>query len=179
MDLYRTRRYSIAIACVGLGSNLGNRQAQIRGALNLLQRDRKVHILRRSSLYETDPVGIIDQPLFLNSVVQIFTEYTPRDLLALLQAIERRLDRRKTLRWGPRRIDLDLLLYDDQVIQEPDLIVPHPELAKRAFVLVPLVEIGPHIVHPLLGKTVAELLEKIDHREGIRLYHGSRISKND
>lgn len=164
---------------MGVGSNLGDRQAQIREALDLLQRDRKVEILRLSSLYETQPVGVRDQPLFLNAAVQISTEHAPKSLVLLLQTIERRLGRRRTTRWGPRRIDLDLLLYDDQRIDQPDLVVPHPELAHRAFVLVPMAEIAPDAMHPLLGKTMVQLLACVGGAEGVHHYQSGGSPEYD
>jgi 2-amino-4-hydroxy-6-hydroxymethyldihydropteridine diphosphokinase len=173
------RRFSIATAYLGMGSNLGDRHTQIHKALDLLQRDGSVKILRSSSVYETEPVGVRDQPLFLNAVVKITTKRTPRDLLALLQTIERCLGRRRTTRWGPRWIDLDLLLYDDLLIQQPDLIVPHPELPNRAFVLVPLAEIAPDAVHPGSGKTIPELLARVHGTEGVRLYHSGGNREHD
>lgn len=179
MRMGQGKEVSIAIAYVGVGSNLGDRRAQIRKALDLLQQDQKVRILRRSSLYETEPVGIRDQPLFLNAVVKISTQHTSPGLLAVLQSIERRMGRRRTFRWGPRRIDLDLLLYGDQLINQPDLVVPHPELTRRAFVLVPLVEIASNAVHPLLGKTMAELLACVRNTEGVRRYQPKGNCKHD
>jgi 2-amino-4-hydroxy-6-hydroxymethyldihydropteridine diphosphokinase len=158
---------------------VGDRQAQIQEALDLLQRDQKVEILRLSSLYETQPVGVRDQPLFLNAVVQISTEHAPGSLVLLLQTIERRLGRRRTTRWGPRRIDLDLLLYDNQLVDQPEVVVPHPELANRAFVLVPMVEIAPDTVHPLLGKTMTQLLACVGGKEGVWRYQSRGNSEHD
>ena len=168
----------MAIAFVGVGSNLGDRQTQILDALDHLQQDRKVEILRRSSLYETEPVGFRDQPPFLNAVVEISTQHSPQHLLVFLQSIERRMGRQRNLPWGPRRIDLDLLLYEDQLVSQPDLMIPHPELANRAFVLVPLVEIAPSAVHPLLGKTVAELLACLGDDTGVRPYRSREKFKH-
>ncbi len=162
----------MATVYLGLGSNLGDRQKQIQRALDLLQRDGTVRIVSSSALYETEPVGVADQPMFLNGVVKCDTQRTPQGLLALLQSVERSLGRERTVRWGPRRIDLDLLLYDDLQIQQPDLVVPHPELPNRAFVLIPLAEVAPDMVHPVLGKTVVELLDCVPGREAVRRYHG-------
>jgi 2-amino-4-hydroxy-6-hydroxymethyldihydropteridine diphosphokinase len=175
----KARRFSIAIAYVGVGSNVGDRQAWIREALALLQRNRKVEILQLSSLYETQPVGVRDQPMFLNAVVKISTGHTPRNLVRLFQTIERRLGRRRTIRWGPRRIDLDLLLYDHQLVNQPEVVVPHPELAKRAFVLVPMVEIAPDVVHPLLGKTMSQLLACVGGAEAVWRYQPGGNTEHD
>jgi len=129
--------------------------------------------VRASSLYDTEPVGALDQPHFLNAVAQVETQLTPRQLLWNLMLIERRLGRVRTQRWGPRTLDLDLLLYEDLVIDEDDLQVPHPELTKRSFVLVPLVELEPMLLHPATGETMLALLQKLGARPLVK--HGSRL----
>src|SRR5213594_2072318 len=123
-------------AFVGLGSNLGEREALLRMALDDLARLPTTRLVKASSLYDTEPVGEVEQPNFLNAVAQLDTELTARQLLWNLLLIERRLGRVRTQRWGPRTIDLDLLLYGDLVVDEPDLQVPHRELTQRSFVLV-------------------------------------------
>jgi 2-amino-4-hydroxy-6-hydroxymethyldihydropteridine diphosphokinase len=144
------------IAYVGLGSNLGDREANMRGALALLEALGRV---RASGIRETDPVGVTDQPRFLNAVAEVETELPARELLDRLLAFERRLgrDRSAETRWGPRTIDLDLLLYGQQTIDEPGLTVPHPRLAEREFVLEPLHELDPELTLPD-GRAVRELL---------------------
>jgi 2-amino-4-hydroxy-6-hydroxymethyldihydropteridine diphosphokinase len=139
---------------IGLGSNLGEREAQIRMALDDLARLPASRLIRASSLYDSEPVGEVDQPNFLNAVAELETELTARQLLWNLLLIERRLGRVRTQRWGPRSIDLDLLLFGSLVVDEPDLQVPHPELTKRSFVLVPLVELDPLLAHPITGETL-------------------------
>ena len=151
-------------AFIGLGSNLGERETLIRLALDDLARLSGTRLVRVSSLYDTEPVGEVEQPNFLNAVAQIDTEMTARQLLWNLQLIERRLGRVRSQRWGPRTIDLDLLLYGDLVVDEPDLRVPHPELTRRAFVMVPLVELDPLLVHPVTGQTLLHHLSLIDAR---------------
>lgn len=143
------------LAFVGLGSNLGDREATIRQALELLG---ELGTVRASSIRETDPVGITDQPKFLNAVAEIETDLTARQLLDRLLAIELELgrDRAGAVRWGPRTIDLDLLLYGDQTIEEPGLTVPHPRLAERDFVLEPLHELDPELALPD-GRRIIEL----------------------
>ena len=143
-------------AFIGLGSNLGDRESMIRMALDDLARLPETTLVRASSLYDTEPVGDVDQPNFLNAVAQIDTELTARQLLWNLQLIERRLGRVRTQTWGPRTIDLDLLLYGALVVDEPDLQVPHPELIRRSFVLVPLVELDPLLVHPVTRRDAAD-----------------------
>jgi 2-amino-4-hydroxy-6-hydroxymethyldihydropteridine diphosphokinase len=160
-------------AFVGLGSNLGEREAMIRMALDDLARLPHTRLVRASSLYDTEPVGEIDQPNFLNAVAQLDTELTARQLLWNLLLVEKRLGRVRHQRWGPRTIDLDLLLYGGLVLDEPDLKVPHPELLKRSFVLVPLVELDPLLVHPVSGETLLHHLSLLHERPPVR--RGSRL----
>jgi 2-amino-4-hydroxy-6-hydroxymethyldihydropteridine diphosphokinase len=141
---------------VGLGSNLGDRERNIREAVERL---RKIGAVRLSTLRDTDPVGVADQPNFLNAVAELSSELPARELLDRLLEIERELgrDRAKEGRWGPRTIDLDLLLYGDEVIDEPGLTLPHPRLAERRFVLEPLHELAPELVLPD-GRRIKDLL---------------------
>jgi 2-amino-4-hydroxy-6-hydroxymethyldihydropteridine diphosphokinase len=158
---------------VGLGSNLGEREVMIRLALDALGRLPETTLVRASSLYDTEPVGEVDQPNFLNAVAQLDTELTARQLLWNLLLIEKRLGRVRTQRWGPRLIDLDLLLYGQQVIEEADLRVPHPEITRRSFVLVPLVELDPLLVHPVTGQALVSHLSHLGARPPVK--RGSRL----
>lgn len=152
----------MTIAYVGIGSNLGNREVLIREALSLLAGDQEIEVEAVSSLRDTEPVGVVDQPRFLNGAARLATELGPRALLERLLAIERRLGRvRGGERYGPRTLDLDLLLYGDQVIEEPGLRVPHPRLHERRFVLEPLTELDPGLSVPGRGK-VSDLLAKLE-----------------
>ena len=146
-------------AYVGLGANLGDREATIRRAVALLAATPGIEIVAVSTLRETDPVGYADQPRFLNGAAAVETELDARALLDALLEIERRLGRDRALerRWGPRLVDLDLLLYGDEVVDEPGLTVPHPRLAERRFVLEPLHELDPELALPD-GRQVADLL---------------------
>lgn len=157
-------------AYVGLGSNLGERETLIRLALEQLAALPETTLGRVSSLYDTAPVGELDQPNFLNAVAVVETDLTARQLLWNLLLIERRLGRVRGAgsRYGPRTIDLDLLLFGDLVVDEPELVVPHPELARRAFVLVPLVELEPALVHPVLGETMVNLLAHLKARPPVK-----------
>jgi 2-amino-4-hydroxy-6-hydroxymethyldihydropteridine diphosphokinase len=157
-------------AYVGLGSNLGERETLIRVAVENLARLPETRLAQVSSLYDTAPVGELDQPNFLNAVARLETELTARQLLWNLLLIERRLGRVRTAagRYGPRTIDLDLLFHGNLVLDEPELTLPHPELHRRAFVLVPLCELDPTLVHPLLGETMAELLAHVESRPAVR-----------
>lgn len=156
-------------AYVGLGSNMGEREANLRLAVELLDATDGVEVTGVSSIYETDPVGYLDQPDFLNAVVEVETSLSPRELLLATKEIERRQARRRDVRWGPRTIDLDILLFGDLRISEPDLNVPHVEVSNRAFVLAPLVEIAPNLALPD-GKKIRELLAALGKLEGVKLY---------
>jgi len=158
---------------VGLGSNLGEREPIIRLALEALSRLPGTRLVKASSLYDTEPVGEVDQPNFLNAVAQLDTELTARQLLWNLLLIEKRLGRVRTQRWGPRTIDLDLLLHGSLVLDEPELTVPHPELTARSFVLVPLVELDPLLVHPVTGETLLHHLSRLNTRPPVK--RGSRL----
>ncbi len=160
-------------AYIGLGSNLGEREAMIRLALDDLARLPGTRLVRASSLYDTEPVGEVEQPNFLNAVAQLDTELTARQLLWNMLLIEKRLGRVRTKRWGPRTIDLDLLLYGSLVLDEPDLKVPHPELTRRSFVLVPLIEVDPLLVHPLSGEPMLAHLSRLKTRPPVK--KGSRL----
>ena len=160
-------------AFVALGSNLGEREAMIREALEALAALPQTELLRASSLYDTEPVGDVDQPNFLNAVAQLDTDLPPRQLLWNLLLIEKRLGRERTRPWGPRTIDLDLLLYGDEVIEEDDLRVHHPEMIRRAFVLVPLVELDPILVHPGTGETMLSHLSRLGARPPLK--RGTRL----
>lgn len=149
------------LAYVGLGSNLGDRRATLEGAVTALERTPGVRVLRVSPFYETDPVGGPVQPRYMNAVAEVQTTLGPRELLDVLLAIEDRYGRVRGERWGPRTLDLDLLLYGQAVIDEVDLVVPHPRMADREFVLAPLCELVPRGRHPVLGRTFAELLAAI------------------
>jgi 2-amino-4-hydroxy-6-hydroxymethyldihydropteridine diphosphokinase len=146
-------------AFVGLGANLDDREAAIRRAVELLRAEPGVRVVAVSTLRETDPVGYVDQPRFLNGAVELETELGPAELLERLLALERRLGRvREGPRFGPRTIDLDLLLYGQDEVDQPGLTVPHPRLAERRFALEPLVELDPGLVLPD-GRRLRDLLD--------------------
>jgi len=152
-----------ATVYLGLGANLGDRLANLRLALQRLQTLARLEEV--SSLYETQPQGVTDQPLFFNAVCRLSTGLEPQPLLRFLKNLERETGRRPGGQtWGPRPIDLDILLYDDRLVDAPELTVPHPRLAERAFVLVPLCELAPELRHPLLGKTMEELLASLGEK---------------
>jgi 2-amino-4-hydroxy-6-hydroxymethyldihydropteridine diphosphokinase len=156
------------IVHIGLGSNLGDREAMIRSAIDALGKLPDTRVEQASSLYETEPVGHTDQPWFLNAVARLDTELEPRQLLWNLQRIEKSLGRERRQTWGPRTIDLDLLFYGAEIIDDPGLRVPHPELLRRAFVLIPLVEIDPMLVHPETGETLVATVARLGSSPAVR-----------
>lgn len=153
-------------AYVSLGANVGDREANLRDAIARL---RKAGVVSRiSSLYETEPMELREQAWFLNCVVELKTELAPTALLGRMLQIEREMGRERNLPKGPRTIDLDLLLFDNDIVTAPELTVPHPAMQDRRFVLVPLVEIAPGAVHPILRKTAFQLLETLSAGAEVR-----------
>ena len=144
---------------LGLGSNMGDREDNLDRALGFLSP--RLRIEKVSSVYDTEPIGNVNQPRFLNLVCQVYTRLAPSELLTLAKGIERKLGRVFGRPNTPRPIDIDILFYGDQVIETPELIIPHPRLTGRAFVLIPLDEIAPDLVHPVNGKTIKQLLKGI------------------
>lgn len=133
---------------LGLGSNVGDRENQLKEAIRLLDEQSGIKVVKVSSFYETEPVGYVDQPDFLNLCVEIQTELSPKAVLERGLAIEQQLHRVRKERWGPRTLDIDILLYGDRIIEEQDLTIPHPRMTERAFVLIPLQEIAPNKIEP-------------------------------
>lgn len=166
MDLVRI--YSVAeLVYLSLGSNVGDRVANLRAAIERLTGAGTVKAT--SGLYETEPVGFRDQPWFLNCVVALETGSTPRDLLAQALAIEEAMGRQRTRPKGPRAIDIDILLFGDRVIDEPGLKIPHPAMHQRRFVLAPLVEIAAGVFHPAIKKTARQLLAGLPTGQAVRM----------
>ena len=150
-------------AHIALGSNLGDKAANLRRALELLD-ERGVEVVKVSSFICTEPYGVTDQPQFLNAVCQVRTSLEPLALLHTLLGIEQEMGRVRLRHWGERNIDLDLLLYEDVVMDTPELKLPHPDMQNRDFVLLPLFEIAPELIHPVLRKNIRELKEKLIER---------------
>jgi len=155
-------------AFLALGSNIGDREANLRDAATRLE-SHEIHLLCRSSLYETAPQELLDQPWFLNAVVQVETSLFPMQLLARVREIERQMGRRRVTPKGPRNIDIDILFYGRTVIATAELEVPHPRIAQRRFVLEPLAEIAPEFRHPQTGKTANEMLAALEPQGTRRL----------
>jgi len=154
---------------LSLGGNIGDRAANLAQAVEQIEAG-GVTVSRLSSVYETEPVGLREQPWFLNLVCAGETGLSPTDLLDMLQKVEARMGRVRTVRWGPRPIDLDILLYGDTILDAPRLTIPHPRMAERAFVLVPLVEIAPEAWHPVLEASARELLERLEPVSGVEYW---------
>lgn len=158
------------VAYIGLGANLGDPVRQVEEALSRLAAAEEVELVKSSRLYLTPPLGPPGQPWYVNAAAKIKTRLAPEELLRALIGIERQMGRERGERWGPRLIDLDILLYDGEVISGADLTVPHPEMHRRAFVLAPLAEIAPGAWHPVLERTVRDLLLDLPEadKQGVR-----------
>jgi 2-amino-4-hydroxy-6-hydroxymethyldihydropteridine diphosphokinase len=158
------------IASIGIGANLGDPKEQVAEAIKRLDEAEEVEVVRASKCYLTPPLGPPGQPWYVNAAVQVKTRLTPEELLRVLIGIETAMGRVRRQRWGPRLIDLDLLLYNGEIITGPELRTPHPEMHRRAFVLAPLMEIAPAAWHPVLQKTVEQLWQELDaaDREAVR-----------
>ena len=140
--------------------NLGNKLENIKQAISLLEKDDKIRNINTSTIIETEPVGPVAQDDFLNGVIVLETLFSPEELLEFIHEIETIGKRQRTIHWGPRTIDLDIIFFNQDVIQSKDLIIPHKEMQNRIFVLEPLAEIAPHLIHPILNQTILQLLEE-------------------
>lgn len=143
-----------------LGSNVGGRQKYLSDAVDSLKQ--QISELEVSSFYQTEPWGNKDQPYFLNICVSGNTDLSPGELLEFIKSVESKLGRKHTEKWGPREIDIDILFYGSELIELPDIKIPHEYLAERAFVLIPLAEIAPDIIHPVLKESISDLSKKVD-----------------
>ncbi|TMW69931.1 2-amino-4-hydroxy-6-hydroxymethyldihydropteridine diphosphokinase [Alteribacter natronophilus] len=159
-------------AVIGIGSNIGDRYRHITSAMKELEQHPEITIEKKSSIYETDPVGYTEQEAFLNAVFRITTGLEAVALLDVLQGVEHELGRRREIRWGPRTIDLDILLYNDENIELERLIVPHPRMHERSFVLIPLKEIEPDLVLPG-GCRIDDCIQDLSDKEGVRKWRKS------
>lgn len=153
---------------LGLGSNVGDREDYLKRAVELLDKHPLIEVKQVSSYYETEPLEYPDQSWFVNAAVEMETALLPMPLLDALQGIEKKLQRQRTMRWGPRTIDLDILLYGEELVSETRLQIPHIRMHDRTFVLVPLAEIAPDLVHPVMGQTMSELLETQPNKTAYR-----------
>lgn len=158
------------IAYIGLGSNLKDRMRNLSEATELIEENSKIKVLKRSSVYQTEPVGVKDQPDFLNMVLEVETALSPSELLDFLQDVEKKMRRKRERKWGPRNIDLDLLLYENKVMSSAKLTLPHPRMHLRKFVLIPLAEIAKDKVHPTLKKSITELFEDLKEDSKVELF---------
>jgi 2-amino-4-hydroxy-6-hydroxymethyldihydropteridine diphosphokinase len=157
-------------AYVALGSNMGDRFEYLKKAIILLEGNEKIKVVNTSSIYETDPVGYEDQDQFLNMAVHVSTTLKPLELLDVCLDIENALGRKREIRWGPRTLDLDILLYNQENIETEKLTIPHPRMSERAFVILPLLEMEPDIMLPTMEEPLKSCLRSIPDKEGVRIW---------
>ena len=155
---------------IALGSNIGVREEYLLFGLKELNEEAGLTINRVSSIYETDPVGYLDQQDFLNMVIEVSTSYSPEQLLQVTQEIESKAKKNTPVRWGPRTLDLDILLYNQENIKMDDLMIPHPRMSERSFVIIPLKEINPQLILPHEQVTVSEIYRRLTDKEGVRVW---------
>lgn len=158
------------IAYIALGTNIGDRYQNLTKAIEELANMKDILLVDASSIYETDPVGYVDQHSFLNMVIKVNTNLNPLDLLTFCLDVEKKLGRKREIRWGPRTIDLDILLYNQENIEAETLIIPHPRMTERAFVMIPLLEIDPHIKEPKMSQSIQIYLNDKPDKEGVRIW---------
>lgn len=161
-------------AYIGIGSNLGDRVGQCESAITEILKTDQNKLLAKSSFFKTKPLGYTSQDWFVNGVIKIETELEPLRLLRALKRIESRLGRQETFRWGPRTIDLDILFFDEKEIRTEELQIPHPRLQERQFVLIPLAEIDRDLIHPVLKKSIGELLDDMKEDQGVEKIQNSK-----
>ena len=149
------------VAYIGIGSNLGDRYKNCTVAIDTICASESIRLLEQSSFYLTEPWGFKEHDDFINLVIKIRTSLSPQQLFCFLQEAERNLGKKETVKWGPRTIDLDILFYNGQTLEVPQLTIPHPLLHQRGFVLIPLQEIDPHLTHPVFSRTVSQLLDSL------------------
>jgi 2-amino-4-hydroxy-6-hydroxymethyldihydropteridine diphosphokinase len=163
------------ICYIGIGSNLGNALKNCQCAIKSISRAKEIEITKVSSFYKTEPIGVESQNLFINAVVEIKTTLSARNLFQNLQNIEKDMGRKREVKGGPRIIDLDLLFYGQEVIQDADLIVPHPEIQKRRFVLEPLCEKASYFIHPAFGISIRGLKDRLNDNKMVEVIKESRV----
>lgn len=152
-------------AYIAIGSNMGNKEDNLNSAIELINSSEVIKITKTSKFYETKPVGYLDQDSFLNGALEVKTLLTPKKLISFLLDKEKDLKRERIIKWGPRTIDLDVLLYDNLITSDEDIIIPHPRMHERLFVLKPLCDIAPYIVHPVLSERIIDLMNKISKEQ--------------
>ncbi|MEH7886636.1 2-amino-4-hydroxy-6-hydroxymethyldihydropteridine diphosphokinase [Bacillus sp. JJ1609] len=157
-------------AYIALGSNMGDRYEYLKKAILLLESHKEVSVVNTSSIFETDPVGFTDQDQFLNMAVQVSTSLKPLELLDECLKIEEELGRKREIRWGPRTLDLDILMYNQENIETEKLTIPHPRMSERAFVILPLLEMDPNLMLPTMEKPLKTCLQSIPDKEGVRIW---------
>lgn len=150
------------ISFIGIGSNMSDPTSRCREAIERIASSKDIRFVQQSSLYRSEPVGFESQEWFANAVVEIRTILPPKQLLDTMKLIEKEMGRVESIRWGPRVIDLDILLYSQDIIKEETLVIPHPELHRRRFVIVPLCEIAPYLIHPAFGISIRGLLDRLE-----------------
>lgn len=158
------------IAYIAIGSNIDDREHYLLSSIKTINEHQKIDVILSSSIYQTDPVGYEDQDRFLNMVIKVKTNLSPFDLLSYLQKVEIEYGRKREIKWGPRTLDLDILLYNNENIETEDLIIPHPRMTERAFVMVPLLEIGVEGEIPYIGMPLSKQINELRDREGVLVW---------